>query len=82
VIIPNLERLAKDDSVACVTSSTVLELLSNIRDIHKLHIGFSTALQDVSGPYPYYTNCIGNVFVKNVSTIAQKYTSHKPVMSL
>lgn len=67
VIIPNLLRLAKDDKIACVTSNTVPDMLSNIRDIHRLHIRFSSALRDVMDPYPYHTNCVGNIFLNHVS---------------
>lgn len=50
-----------------VTNDVIGELLSNIQEIHQLHIKFSASLKEVLYPYPYYTNCIGNIFIKYVS---------------
>ena len=42
-------------------------LLANVTELHKLHVKLVAEFQQATHPYPYYTNCIGNIFLKYVS---------------
>jgi len=72
VIMPSLLKCVSDESIISVTDKTVTNLLANVKEIHKLHIKLVAEFQQATHPYPYYTNCIGNIFLKYVSQIYRK----------
>nr|XP_026691200.1 rho guanine nucleotide exchange factor 4-like isoform X1 [Ciona intestinalis] len=65
VMIPSLQKCSRDDSIPSCTSETVSDMLSNIREVHKLHVTFYASLKEAMDPYPYHTNCIGELFMKH-----------------
>uniref|UniRef100_H2Z745 Uncharacterized protein n=1 Tax=Ciona savignyi TaxID=51511 RepID=H2Z745_CIOSA len=55
-MIPSLQRCSRDDKIPSCTSETVTDMLSNIREIHKLHVTFYASLKEAMDPYPFHTN--------------------------
>ena len=66
--MPSLHNCADNEAIVSVTQHTVANLLSNIKEIHKLHIKLVAEFQQATEPFPYHTNCIGNIFLKYVSS--------------
>ena len=70
--MPSLQVCAKDENIVSVTNKTISNLLSNVKEIHKLHVKLVAELEQATSPSPYYTDCIGNIFLKYVSSYVRE----------
>ena len=69
VIVPALKECALDGEIKSVDENTIVNMLSNIEDIYRFHVKFNAALRKATFPYPYYTHCIGEIFLQHVSLL-------------
>lgn len=74
VIAPYLEEVGNDSSRAhSCKAETATQLLSNVKEIHNLHVDFHSEMENVFIPAPFHTHCIGKLFLRFVSCISLTY---------